>query len=208
MGNCYIIAASAALNITIQKTNADLLIAADGGYKTAVENGFSPDIVLGDFDSLGFVPKGDNVVCLPVQKDDTDTLAAVRIGLLKGYKTFYIYGGLGGRIDHTIANIQTLSFITENGGKGFLVGENEMVTLIKDTALMLKSQNTGTVSVFAYGGNATGVSIKGLRYEISDAELNASFPIGVSNELCGKQASISVNKGSLLIVMPKEIILE
>ena len=207
MGNCYIIAASKAHKIKIQKGDNDLLIAADGGYDTASKNSLLPDIVLGDFDSLGFVPSGENVVCLPTQKDDTDTLAAVKIGLNKGFKSFYIYGALGGRIDHTLANIQTLSFIAEKGGKGFLVGDNEVVTLIKNSTLTLSYQNSGIVSVFAYGGAAEGVSIKGLSYEIFDAQLEPSFPLGVSNEFCGKPASITVNDGALLIVLPKESII-
>jgi len=203
MGNCYIIAASEVSKIEIKKDGSDLLIAADGGYESVLKNGLSPDIVLGDFDSLGFVPKGNNVVCLPAKKDDTDTLAAVRIGLNKGFKCFYIYGGLGGRLDHTLANIQTLSFISENGGRGYLIGDDEVVTVIKNSVLSLDKRADGTVSVFAYGGKAEGVSINGLSYELSDAELESSFPLGVSNEFVGKEAEISVKNGQLLIVYGK-----
>ena len=168
MGICYIIAASDSREINPAITYDDLLIAADGGYEIALKNGLTPDIVLGDFDSLGFVPGGDNVVCLPVKKDDTDTLAAVKIGIEKGFKCFCIYGGLGGRTDHTLANIQTLSFIVDNGGRGYLIGDNESVTLIKNSALSFEARAGGTVSVFAYGGKASGVSIRGLLYELQD----------------------------------------
>ena len=139
MGVCYIIAANISAYIQIEKKSDDLVIAADGGYKSALENGINPDIVLGDFDSLGFVPDANNVIELPVEKDDTDTLAAVRIALGKGYKTIYIYGGLGGRTDHTIANIQTLSFIADNGGRGYLVSESEVLTVIKNSFIEFSS---------------------------------------------------------------------
>lgn len=200
MGICYIIAASDSREINPAITDDDLLIAADGGYEIALKNGLTPDIVLGDFDSLGFVPDGDNVVCLPVKKDDTDTLAAVKIGIEKGFECFGIYGGLGGRTDHTLANIQTLSFIADNGGRGYLIGDNESVTLIKNSVLSFEARAGGTVSVFAYGGKASGVSIKGLSYELYDRELNPSFPLGVSNEFCGNSAEIAVKDGKLLIV--------
>lgn len=198
MGNCYIVAANLKEKIVINKDDCDLIIAADGGY-SVIHSDTPPDIILGDFDSLGFVPKGKNVVCLPVEKDDTDTLAAVRIGIDKGFKNFFIYGGLGGRTDHTVANIQTLSFIAENGGRGYLVGENEVFTVIKNSFLQFKAEAKGTVSVFAYGAKAEGVNIKGLSYELSSAELNPSFPLGVSNSFKGEASSVSVEKGSLLV---------
>lgn len=199
MGSCYIIAANLSGDISIQKNLDDLVIAADGGYKAAVKGGIVPDIVLGDFDSLGFVPDAANIITLPVEKDDTDTLAAVRIGLKKGYKCFYIYGGLGGRTDHTIANIQTLSFITDNGGRGYLVSGEEVLTVIKNSFIEFSEKAEGTVSVFAYGGVAEGVTVSGLKYNLCNATLDTSFPIGVSNSFIGKKSSITVQNGKLLI---------
>ena len=200
MGNCYIIGAGNVEKISISKNQDDLIITADGGYLYALKNGITPDIVLGDFDSLGFVPECENVISLPTKKDDTDTLAAVKLALSKGYKTIYIYGGTGGRIDHTIANIQTLSFIADNGALGYLVSENEVISVVKNGEINFDDKADGTVSVFAFGGEAKGVTLKNLLYCLDNATLNTSFPIGVSNSFIGKQATIKVSDGKLLVV--------
>lgn len=202
MKKCYIIAANVTSKIDISKNDGDLVITADGGYKHAVNNQIIADILLGDFDSLGFVPEGQNVISLPIKKDDTDTLAAVKLGLSKGYQNFYIYGGMGGRTDHTIANIQTLSLIADAGGQGFLISENEIITIIKNSELCFNSKAEGTVSVFAFGAKAKGVTIKNLLYGLDGAELQTSFPVGVSNAFVGKDSSVSVKDGKLLIVFP------
>lgn len=202
MKKCYIIAANVTGEIDILKSDGDLIITADKGYKQALKNGISPDIILGDFDSLGFVPSGDNVICLPVEKDDTDTLAAVKLGISKGYKNFYIYGGLGGRTDHTVANIQTLSLIADISGQGYLISNSEVITVIKDSELRFNSKAEGTVSVFAFGQKAKGVKIKNLLYTLDDAELDTSFPLGVSNSFSSGEGVISVREGKLLIVFP------
>lgn len=200
MGNCYIIGAGKIEKININIKQNDLVITADGGYMYAINNGITPDVVLGDFDSLGFIPECENVICLPTKKDDTDTLAAVKFALSKGYKTFYIYGGTGGRTDHTIANIQTLSFIADNGGRGYLVSENEVISVVKNGEINFNDSADGTVSVFAFGGKAQGVTIKNLLYCLDNATLDTSFPIGVSNLFVGKRATIKVSDGKLLIV--------
>ena len=178
----------------------DFVIAADGGYKTALENGITPHLVLGDFDSLGFVPQIEEKIVLPKEKDDTDTLAAVKAGLKKGYKTFIIYGGLGGRTDHTIANIQTLSFIAKAGGRGYLVSENEVLTVIENSEICFKPIECGNASVFSLCEKSEAVTIKGLFYELENATLTSAMPLGVSNEFVGKQALIRVERGQLLVV--------
>lgn len=200
MGNCYIIGAGKIEKINININQDDLVITADGGYMYAINNGITPDVVLGDFDSLGFVPECENLICLPTKKDDTDTLAAVKFALSKGYKTFYIYGGTGGRTDHTIANIQTLSFIADSGARGYLVSENEVISVIKNSEIIFDSKAEGTVSVFAFGGKAQGVTLKNLLYCLENTVLDTSFPIGVSNSFIGKSATIKVKDGKLLIV--------
>lgn len=107
MATCYIYGAMPC-GSTEKLEEGDLLIAADGGY--AYLQGQKPDLVVGDFDSLGYVPEGEQIIRHPVQKDDTDMLLAVREGLKRGYRKFVLYGGIGGRLDHTIANLQVLAF--------------------------------------------------------------------------------------------------
>ena len=174
------------------------MIAADGGYRHAQSLGLTPNCVLGDFDSLGFVPEGAQV--FPVEKDDTDAMLAVRHGLSLGFGEFVIYGGLDGdRVDHTVANLQTLLFVKAHGGHGCLVGKTQIATVIQNDTLDLPDPK-GTVSVFAMGGDAKGVSIRGLQYELESGSLSPSFPLGVSNHGRGVPARISVEDGTLLVI--------
>ncbi len=201
MGICYVIGAS----VTTCKLrpeeieNDDCVIAADGGYHTLQEWGVKPDQIVGDFDSLGFIPETEQVVQFPVEKDDTDMMIAVKLGLDQGYRHFLLYGGLGGRLDHTIANLHILSYLSEHGARGCLVGDNENVTLIKNAELTFEADAADTVSVFAYGGSAEGVYLTNLKYPLKNAVLTPEFPLGVSNEFTGERAGISVRNGKLLV---------
>lgn len=182
-----------------------LIIAADGGYYKAVEAGYTPDAVIGDFDS-GECPSGTQafVVKLNRDKDDTDMLAAVKLGLRRECKTFVIYGGTGGdRLDHTAANFAVLAYLNAYGARGYLIDKTSVATVITDGKFKLPKDARGTVSVFAFGGEATGVTLKNLAYALDDAELAPDFPIGVSNATTNAQGEICVKHGSLLIFFPR-----
>ena len=199
MNKCIILCAGGFDGLLEKPTENDYIIAADGGYRHAQAQGITPHCILGDFDSLGFVPEGANV--FPVEKDDTDAMLAVRHGLSLGYEEFEIYGGMeGDRVDHTIANLQTLFFLKEQGALGWLIGKNQIATVIKNDRLFLPADLEGTVSVFAMGGDAKGVTIKNLHYEAENITLSPAFPLGVSNHCIGKEAEICVNDGTLLII--------
>ena len=200
---CYIIAAGENYGLDFQKNEGDYVIAADAGLKYLHEQGIEPDLIIGDFDSLGERPVHADVILLDEEKDDTDTLAAVREGIARGYDTFYIYCGTGGRFEHTIANIQTLGFLAKSGKIGFMVDQNSIITVIEDGCINFDDSCKGYVSVFSYSDIATGVSIKGLKYELENAALTNIFPIGTSNEFIGKSSTISVKSGALMIVFPK-----
>lgn len=181
----------------------DVCIAADGGLRHLEQLGHTPDVILGDFDSLGYVPQKANV--FPVEKDDTDAMLAVRRGLELGCRRFVLYGALEGpRLDHTVANFQTLQFLAERGAQGFLVGKTEIVTVLKNGTLTLPALPEGIVSVFCMGKDARGVTIRGLQYGLENGTLSAGFPLGVSNHFTGREATISVEDGSLLILYPRE----
>jgi len=192
---CYI-AGAMARELHIRKRPGDLLIAADAGL-TAVRE---PDLIVGDFDSLGHVPEGDNVVRHPVKKDDTDMLLAIRLGLERGYRAFYLYGGVGGRTDHTLANLQSLAFLLERGAYGYLFGERETFTLLQREELRFPACCRGIFSAFAFGGEAAGVTLEGFLYPLADARLTPSFPLAVSNEFTGLPARACVKSGRLLAV--------
>ncbi|MPN39983.1 Thiamine pyrophosphokinase [bioreactor metagenome] len=175
------------------------MIAADAGLISVRASGIEPNLVVGDFDSLGRLPDGISYIRHPVMKDETDMLLAVKAGEERGYKKFLIFGGLGGRTDHTFANIQTLCYISEHGGAGCLIGKGEAMTVFSDNILKFDNSFTGTVSVFAYGGIAYGVTLNGMKYPLNEATLVPSFPIGVSNEFVA-DGSVTVKKGSLLVM--------
>ena len=200
MKTCYIISAVEMKNNFPSPDADDLVIAADAGYHNLQKTDIKPDVIIGDFDSAKKPEADAQVEAFPVLKDDTDTMLAIRYGFQSGYKRFEIYGGIGGeRTDHTIANIQSLAYIAEHGGSGTLVGENERFTLIKNSSVTLHSEKGKTLSVFAYGGIAEGVSIKGAVYESDDLELSPFFPLGVSNKFKGDSATVGVKKGYILI---------
>lgn len=176
----------------------ELLIAADGGCLAFSEAGIEPDVILGDFDSLGSVPEGPNVLRWPEHKDDTDMMLAVRLGLERGFRRFYLYGGTGGRLDHTLANLQTLAFLAEHGAAGFLFGENETLTVTSGGA-DFPPLAEGLLSVFAAGGEARCVTLHGLEYGLENAALSPAFPLGVSNHFNGGAAEIRLAAGRLLL---------
>lgn len=200
MNTCYIFGALSTEIVDFNPQETDLIIAADGGYSTLKKLNIKPDLVVGDFDSLGEAPKDETVIKHPPKKDDTDTLLAVKIGLEKGYKTFVIYGAVGGRLDHTVATIQTATFVAENGGIAYIYDGNHTVTAIKNSSINFKANSKGYISIFALSGVAKGVTIKGLLYELDNAEITPSFPIGVSNEFISKESEISIKDGILTII--------
>ena len=204
MANCIIFCAAGFYGLAEPIGKDDFLIAADGGLAHMEQAGLTPNGILGDFDSLGYIP--DSAIVFPVEKDDTDAMLAVRRGLELGCDRFVLYGALEGpRLDHTVANFQTLQFLADRGAQGFLVGRDSIVTVIKNGTLTLPALPDGIVSVFCMGSDARGVTIRGLQYELEQGTLTPGFPLGVSNHFVGQEATVSVDQGSLLIMYPREV---
>lgn len=200
-GTCIIIGGGDFYGLHREIKTEDFIIAADAGYRYCEQNGIRPDLVVGDFDSLGYTPDFPDIIRMPVEKDDTDTLHAVRVGLEKGYRRFAIYGGTGGtRADHTIANLQCLLFMHRHDARGVLYGNEIVYRGIKNETISFSSHAKGDLSVFCLDGVAQGVTIKGLKYELSDAQITSDFPLGCSNSFQGKPASITVANGSLILI--------
>ena len=199
-GKCYIVGAGENYGLDFKPEEGDYTIAADAGYGYLKDVGVMPDMVVGDFDSLNYIPNHPNTFKLKPEKDETDTWEAVRLGMEKGYGEFHLYCCTGGRIDHTIANIQLLVHIADMGGKGFLYDRDNVLTVIKNSEIMFDKAKQGYISVFSLSDTSKGVTIEGLKYEITEAELTNRFPLGVSNEFMGKNSRISVRDGYLLIV--------
>jgi len=178
------------------------IIAADAGYTHLKKAGKTPDLVLGDFDSLGGIPDLPGTLVYPSVKDDSDLGIAAKLSLDKGYNRFYIYGATGGsRPEHTVANLQTLCMLSRNGAKAFIVAEEGTVyTAVTNGEIAFLKETEGFFSVFCIGKEATGITIEGARYPLQDATLSPFEPLGVSNEFTGVSARIKVQNGTLLIV--------
>lgn len=203
MGKCIIICAAGFDGFLEPPGAGDFILAADGGYAHCKAFGVTPNEVLGDFDSLQYVPQDATV--FPVEKDDTDSMLAVRRGLQLGYRDFLLYGSLDGtRLDHTVANFQTLQFLADRGATGYLVGKDYVVTVVKNGVLRFSGEAGGILSVFCMGADAHGVTLRGLQYPLTDGTLTAGFPLGVSNHFTGKAAEVSVTAGSLLVLWDRK----
>lgn len=181
----------------------DYIISADGGIRHLNKMKIEPDLLLGDFDSSN-KPESGNILVYPIEKDDTDTMLAIKTGLKKGYNDFLILGGMGGRLDHTLANIHCLYYIAENGATAELCDEHNKAVVIKNSGITLSKQRGKKVSVFAYGGNAQGVTEVGFYYKLNNATLTCDNPLGVSNYIVSQTAEVKVQNGALLIIISDE----
>ena len=195
----------------VEKGEDDLVIAVDGGIGYCSVLNLEPDLLLGDFDS---VSEGelkaieelkcqlpDRVICLPKEKDDTDMLAALREGLRRGCREFRIYGGTGGRFDHTFANIQCLLFLKKQGATGYLIDGGGVTMVIMNETVRFQKGLKGCLSLFTLTEESVGVTIEGMKYPLERAVLRNDFPVGISNEFTGREAAVSVEKGQLVCML-------
>lgn len=202
MGKCVIFCAALFSELLIPIETDDYIIAADGGLRHTEKLGLTPHMVIGDFDSLGYIPRDATV--FPVEKDDTDSMLAIRKGLEMGYRTFLLYGSLDGpRLDHTVANFQALAFLRQHGARGYLIGERQIVTLMENESLVFPNPR-GDFSVFCMGAPARGITLTGFHYPLTDGTLTADFPLGVSNHFTQSRAEVRVEKGQLLLIYSRE----
>ncbi len=177
----------------------DYIIAADKGNELLRARGIAPHVTIGDFDSSSEIPE-DNAIVLPVEKDVTDSYAAAELALEKGIGEIVIYGGMGGRPDHSLANYALIVSLTQRAVRASLVGEGYRVTAVCNGKIKLSGEKGKTVSVFSYTDKAEGVTLRGLHYPLEDAMLTSSFALGVSNSFEEDTAEISVKNGILLIM--------
>ena len=140
----------------------------------------------------------------PPEKDDTDMLLAVKYGLACGCRRFYLYGGLGGRLSHTLANLQVLRFLADQGAWGALVDGGSIITVFARGRLSFAPGCTGMLSLFACGGAAEGVSIRGMKYNAECISLLPDYPLGTSNAFTAEAGEIVVETGALAVVWEHE----
>lgn len=182
---------------------ADYIICADGGYDHACECGIVPDILVGDFDSILEEPE-DNIkkVKLPMEKDETDSLYALRFAFSKGATKIVLYGGIGSRFDHSYANVCLLQQAMVRD-VSMVVTDGVTEVYLTDSCLTLKKPVGTTVSVYAFSDICEGVTLTGLKYPLENAFLDKYNIIGTSNEFVSETAEFKVSEGNLLIICNK-----
>lgn len=180
----------------------DFVICADSGLYHARSAGIPPSLLVGDFDSYQEeLPAGTEVIRLSAHKDETDTHFAVCEGLRRGFREFLLYGAFGSRPDHSFSNLCSLKHLTESGATGRIFTESGWITMLTGGSLTLARIPGTYVSVFPFGGNAEGVTLTGFVYGLHEVVLEMGNPIGVSNEFAEDTAVITVQRGTLMIMV-------
>lgn len=197
---CVIFCASPEFHLAPMRAD-DYVIACDGGYAHAVKNGVRPDLVVGDFDSYdGQIDPSLEIVRVPCEKDDTDTMLAIKIALDAGYRDFMLLGATGGRLDHLLSNVSSGVYIAEHGGRCVICDKYNVMHVIKDCRLELHGLKGQTLSVLSYTDEARGVTLSGMKYPLENGTLTNAFPIGQSNVVEKDVCSVEVKQGVLLVI--------
>ncbi|MBE5803385.1 MAG: thiamine diphosphokinase [Clostridiales bacterium] len=208
MGKCIIIAPLYAGEHReyLRPEAGDLLICADGGYDAAVKHGFKPDLVIGDFDSMPFEHVQDcECIRLPVHKDDTDMVVCLEEGRRRGYTVFRVAGCLGGRLDHTISNLQCLYDCALRGENVWMCDGQNMVSVLLPGRHEFPRKEGYKFSLLAYTPKVDGLTLHGTEWELTDATLTNRYPLGVSNEIIAGRAELTFAEGALLALYCKDM---
>lgn len=195
------------IDIKERLNSEDYVICTDGGYDIAMQQGISPDLLLGDFDSIkSQIPENVEIKRFRPEKDYTDLDLAMKTAAESGFSELEILGGVGGRLDHTVANIQLLSHYDDCfDSLVMLDGRNKcfIINSKKVSNFVIKKEDNSYFSLFSLSEKCTGISIKGAKYPLYDYTLTRTFPLGVSNEFIEKNTVISIKDGTLLVVISK-----
>ena len=159
-----------------------------------------PTLIVGDFDSHCNPHLDVETIVLPCEKDDTDTVFAVKTMVQRGYDDLLLIGVIGARLDHTLANLQSLAFLLRHGARGYLYDQNFVYTAIENETLTLTREvEWGIVSLFSMGDRAEHITLEGLQYPLTDGTIDCGFPLGVSNHIVAPTVRITVGRGPLLV---------
>jgi thiamine pyrophosphokinase len=192
-------------NIFIKPREDDLLIAADGGWHNAKALGVTPEVLLGDFDSIGGgeLPRAKEILQVPPEKDRTDTQLAVDLALSRGADDIVIIGGLSGRLDHTLSNLSILEALFERRVYAVMEDGFNRARFLRNTGALLARTPYPYVSLLLVDGVAKGVTVKGCKYEVENAKLERTCQCAVSNEITGNCALVEVRRGALYVIESK-----
>lgn len=184
-------------------TKDAFVIAADSGYNRCVENNIVPDLLVGDMDSIkGSCDIPDiEIVSAPCEKDDTDTMLAIKIGFERGYSDFVLTGVTGGkRLDHTLAAISSLEYIADHGGEGCIIDSSCKMFVQTEGTRRYEGRGAGYISVFSLTDSSR-LAMRGLKYGGEDMTVTRDFPLGVSNNFREEYGEIQVYEGKILVII-------
>ncbi len=199
---CLIISGAPECYFPVSFTKADFVIACDAGYIHAQRADIVPDVIIGDFDSyLGDLPGGVEIIRTKPEKDDTDTMMALKLAIRRGYRRIMLVGALGGRIDHMLANISLIAFAATKGADLQIVDGHHQIFAVRDGKRRVPRSSWRNLSVFAFDTECTDVTLRGVKYPLEGAVLTNTFALGVSNEFTEDIAEISVESGILIVVL-------
>ena len=193
-------------NITEHPKGDDLIIAADSGCRNAIKLGVTPNIVLGDLDSLEekVIPDSAELLRVPAEKDFTDTQLAIDTALKKGANDIVIVGGLGGRLDHTLSNLGILEDLSAKRVHAVMLDGKNRIRYINSTSTLIARSGYRYLSLLCLSEKAKGVSVEGCKYPLKNATLERRFQYAVSNEIVGNCALISVRKGGVFVIESRD----
>lgn len=204
MKSCWIFCGAPSKKFNIYPPENSYVIAADNGYSFVKQLGIKPDLIIGDFDSLSENISDDcQIINAPAEKDDTDTMLAVKKALSMGFEDITLASSIGGRLDHTYANIQTLAYIIDKNAKCCMVGEKDIVYLLNPGEYTFNRKTNMYFSIFSYGKNAI-VSTVGTKYDLTEYLLTNKFPLGVSNEIIAHKCNLLVKDGQILVIFSQK----
>ena len=183
----------------------DYILCADSGIRHAEKLGVVPKVCLGDFDSFsGAIPFDCDMIRYPAEKDDTDTAAAAKEAVKRGFTEVLLLGGAGGRLDHTVANLQVLQYLHQRGICAQMADERSLAMLYSPGSYCLKRLPGFYLSLFSFGERCIIERLRGVKYPLTGALLTNGFPLGISNEFTEEYAELSFKNGDLLIILAKD----
>lgn len=208
MSRCVIIGGAEIRNYDLMRNyfrDDDYFVYCDCGLKHQEGLAVKPSLIIGDFDSHEKPNDLRNVIVLPVVKDDTDTIFAVKEGIRRGYDDFLLLGVTGGRQDHNLGNIYSLLMLANRGKNAIIIDDYSEMRVISPNEVIHIQQGWKFFSLLNITGTARGINITGAKYNLNDAEILPEFQYGISNEVEADEAIVSLNEGHLLLVLVRKI---
>ena len=178
----------------------DYVVFCDSGLKHLEQLQARPSLIVGDFDSHENPRLDVETIILPCEKDDTDTVFAVKEAIKRGFDEFLLIGVVGARLDHTLGNVSILLYLDSLGKKATIVDDYSEMEIVSEMPVSI-TDDYSFFSLLNITGCAKGITITGAKYPLADAEISCEYQYGVSNEvLPGETATVSVKHGKLLLI--------